>query len=73
MPIIAFCMVEDFLFTAGSDSKVKKWENVDKEPKIVEEIDTGKCINAMCLGPEHTMLVADSEGFIKRLRFSAQE
>lgn len=65
------CTVDDFLFTAGFDGKVKKWKNLDKAPTLVEEIDTGKCINALCVGPEHTVYVGDSAGFVKRLRFSA--
>lgn len=71
MIINAICAVDDFLFTAGYDGKVKKWKNLGKEPTLVEEIDTGKCINAMIAGPEHTVFVGDVEGFVKRLRFSA--
>lgn len=70
MIINAMCTVGDFLFTAGYDGKVKKWTNLDKTPTLVEEIDTGKCINILCAGPEHTVFSGDSEGFVKRLLFS---
>lgn len=71
MLINAMCAVEDFLFTAGFDGKVKKWKDLEKGPVLVEEIDTGKCINTVIPGPEHTVFVGDSEGFVKRLQFSA--
>lgn len=71
MIINVFCDVDDFLFTAGWDGKVKKWKGLESELTLVEEIDTGKCINAMTAGPDHTVFVGDSEGFVKRLRFSA--
>lgn len=63
------CVADEFLFTAGWDGKVKKWKNVEKDPTLVEEIDTGKCINAMVAGPDHTIFVGDSEGYVKRLQF----
>lgn len=65
------CEMDDFLFTTGYDGKVKKWKNLGKGPVLVEEIDTGKCINAICAGPEHTVFVGDSDGFVKRLLFSS--
>lgn len=65
------CSVDDFLFTAGFDGKVKKWNNLDKAPVLVEEIDTGKCINTMVAGPENTVFVGDSDGFVKRVLFSS--
>lgn len=71
MIINAICELDDFLFTAGYDGKVKKWKNIDKEPTVVEEINTGKCINVLCPGPEHTIFAGDSDGLIKRLKFSA--
>lgn len=72
MIINAMCTADEFLFTAGYDGKVKKWKDLDKDPKLVEEIDTGKCINTLIEGPDHTVFVGDSEGFVKRLRFSAE-
>lgn len=59
------------LITAGYDGKVKKWTNLGTDPKLVEEIDTGKCINCLCLGSDSTIYAGDSNGLIKRLRFSA--
>lgn len=70
MIINTMCTVDDFLFTAGYDGKVKKWTNFDKTPTLVEEIDTGKCINILCAGPNQTVFAGDSEGFFKRLQFS---
>lgn len=71
MIINAMVVMGDFLITAGYDGKVKKWKNLGTEPTLVEEIDTGKCINCLCLGPTPTLYAGDSAGFIKRLRFSA--
>lgn len=71
MIINAMCDTEEFLFTAGYDGKVKKWKDLEKDPKLVEEIDTGKCINTLIVGPDHTVFVGDSDGFVKRLRFSS--
>lgn len=71
MIINAMCADDDFLFTAGFDGKVKKWKDLEKGPILVEEIDTGKCINTICTGPEHTVFIGDVDGFVKRLRFSA--
>lgn len=67
------CKANEFLFTAGKDGKVKKWENVETEPKLVQEIDTGKCINVMIPGPDQTVFVGDAEGFVKRLQFAEEE
>lgn len=61
----------EYLYTAGYDGKVKKWKNLANDPTLVEEIDTGKCINCLCLGPSSTLFAGDSDGFIKRLQFSA--
>lgn len=71
MLINVFAALDDFLITAGYDGKVKKWKDLETGPVLVEEIDTGKCINALIPGPEHTVYVGDSEGFVKRLQFSA--
>lgn len=73
MIINVMCAIDDFLFTAGYDGKVKKWKDLEKGLSLVEEIDTGKCINAMCAGPDHTIFVGDVEGFVKRLRFSTSQ
>lgn len=59
------------LITAGWDGKVKKWTNLGAAPKLVEEVETGKCINCLCLGPNSTIYAGDSDGLIKRIRFSA--
>lgn len=71
MIINAVCDLDDFLITSGYDGKVKKWTDLKSGPVLVEEIDTGKCINTVIPGPEHSVYVGDSEGFIKRLQFSA--
>lgn len=70
MIINVMCSIDEYLFTAGYDGKVKKWKNVENGPELVEEIDTGKCINAMIPGPEHTVYVGDADGFVKRLQFT---
>lgn len=67
------CVVDEFLFTAGADGKVKKWENLDKEPTLVEEVDTGKSINALIAGLDHAVYVGDSAGFVKRVSFATHE
>lgn len=66
------CKAHEFLYTAGKDGKVKKWENVETEPTLVEEIDMGKCINVMVTGPDHTVYVGDAAGFVKRLEFAEE-
>lgn len=71
MIINAMLTVDENIFTAGWDGKVKKWKILGKGPTLVEEIDTGKCINCLCVGPSSTLFAGDSDGFIKRLRFSA--
>lgn len=71
MIINAMLAEGDNLYTAGYDGTVKKWKNLGKDPTLVEQIDTGKCINCLCLGPSSTLYAGDSDGFIKRLRFSA--
>lgn len=59
--INAICATEDSLFTAGTDGKVKRWKNLDRKPTVVESIDVGKRINALCVGPIHTVVVGDPE------------
>ncbi|XP_055304436.1 uncharacterized protein LOC129569544 [Sitodiplosis mosellana] len=73
MIINVMCELDDFLITAGFDGKVKKWKDLETKPVLVEEIDTGKCINALIAGPEQSssVFVGDSDGFVKRLKFSA--
>lgn len=61
MVINAICATDDSLFTAGADGKVKRWQNLDRRPTVVETIDVGKCINALCVGPIHTVFVGDPE------------
>lgn len=67
------CTIDDYLFTAGYDGKVKKWKDVEQGPVLVEEIDTGKCINTLIPGSEHTVYVGDVDGFVKRLQFTDTE
>lgn len=71
MIINSLCVRDEFLFTAGWDGKIKKWKNLGKEPTLVEEIDTGKCINCIVNGVGPTLYAGDSDGFIKRIKFSA--
>lgn len=73
MIINTMCAIGDFLFTAGWDGKVKKWTDLEKGAVLVEEIDTGKCINAIIPGPDQTVFVGDADGFVKRLNFSTLE
>lgn len=61
---------EDALFTAGYDGRVKKWIISEKEPKLAEEIDVGKCVNTLCFGPDHSVYAGDANGSVKRLRFT---
>lgn len=61
MVINALCATDDSLFTAGNDGKVKRWKNLDRKPTVVETIDVGKIINALCVGPVHTVFVGDPE------------
>lgn len=58
------------IFTAGYDGKVKKWTNLDKEVKLAEEIEVGKCVNSLCFGPEDTIFTGNADGSVKRIRFS---
>lgn len=61
MVINALCATDDCLFTAGNDGIVKKWKNMDRKPTVVETVDIGKRINALCVGPVHTVFVGDPE------------
>lgn len=49
------------MFTAGTDGKVKRWKHLDRKPTVVESIDVGKRINALCTGPIHAVVVGDPE------------
>ncbi len=49
------------MFTAGNDGKVKRWKNLDRRPTVVETIDIGTRVNALCAGPVHTVIVGDPE------------
>lgn len=71
MIINAICATDNALFTAGYDGKIKKWIDLEKGPKLGETIETGKCINTLCVGPNDSIYSGDSEGVVKRLQFSA--
>lgn len=71
MIINAIVATNDAIYSAGYDGKVKKWIDLDNGPKNVETIDVGKCVNALCIGPNNTIYAGDSEGVIKRLQFAA--
>lgn len=73
MIINGICAIEDCIFTAGSDGIVKKWMDVDKEPTLVEEIDTGKCINLIVAGHDDFIFVGDTDGYVKRLQFGDED
>lgn len=59
--INAICANDDSLFTAGADGIVKRWKNLDRKPTVIETIDVGKSINALCIGPIHVVIVGDPE------------
>jgi len=61
MIINAICATDDSLFTGGVDGKVKRWKNLDRRPRVVETIETGKNVTALCVGPIHTVFVGDPE------------
>lgn len=67
--INAICATEDTLYTAAFDGKVKKWTDLEKGPKLVGEVDTGTCLNCICIGPEETVYVGDTEGNVKQIGF----
>lgn len=70
MIINAMCTVDDYVYSAGYDGIVKKWQISEKGAAIVEEISTGKCINTMVAGLDDTVYVGDSDGFVKRVTFA---
>ncbi|XP_055615538.1 uncharacterized protein LOC129761790 [Toxorhynchites rutilus septentrionalis] len=63
---------DELLYTAGYDDSVKQWTSLEKEPKIVAQVNAGSgCINAICLGPDKsTVYVGGSDGILKVVKFS---
>lgn len=58
------------IYTAAFDGKVKKWAGIEStEPQIVDEIATGKCVNAMVNGPNNTLYIGDAEGWVQQITF----
>ncbi|XP_058839021.1 uncharacterized protein LOC131694561 [Topomyia yanbarensis] len=64
---------DDRLYTAGYDGIVKQWTNLEKDPKLTEEVNLNSgCLNVLCLGSERTVVyVGGSDGLLKLVRFSA--
>lgn len=63
---------EDLLYTAGYDGIVKQWNGLDKDPKLVSEVNIGGgCLNALCLGTDRTTVyVGGSDGLLRSVQFS---
>ncbi|KAL9693880.1 hypothetical protein quinque_013165 [Culex quinquefasciatus] len=63
---------EDLLYTAGYDGIVKQWNGLDKDPKLVSEVNIGGgCLNALCLGTDRsTVYVGGSDGLLRAVQFS---
>lgn len=69
MIINAFCGVNNTLFSGGWDGKVKKWNDIDKNPKLAGEVDIGCCINSICNGEIGNIYVGACDGVIRRIHF----
>uniref|UniRef100_A0A1Q3F980 Putative wd40 domain protein n=1 Tax=Culex tarsalis TaxID=7177 RepID=A0A1Q3F980_CULTA len=63
---------EDLLYTAGYDGIVKQWNGLEKDPKLVSEVNIGAgCLNALCLGADQsTVYVGGSDGLLRAVQFS---
>lgn len=72
MIINAICGNEYNLYTGGYDGKIKKWVELESSPQNVGEATVGNCINALCIGPNNSVFVADSRGMISRIGFSSK-
>lgn len=62
----------EYLYTAGYDGSVKQWASVDKDPKLLAEVQLGGgCLNALCLGADNsTVYAGGSDGILKLAKFS---
>lgn len=63
---------EDLLYTTGYDGIVKQWNGLEKDPKLVSEMNIGVgCLNALCLGADRsTVYVGGSDGLLRVVQFS---
>lgn len=73
--MIINCMLgagEDLLYTTGYDGIVKQWNGLEKDPKLVSEVNIGGgCLNTLCLGADRsTVYVGGSDGLLRVLQFS---
>lgn len=64
--------VDELLYTTGYDSYIKQWTSLEKDPKLVGEVNTNTgCLNALCLGPDRkTIYAGGSDGLLKVVKFS---
>lgn len=70
MIINAICGNNNAIFTAGYDGHVKKWTELGMDTINVGDAIVGHCINALCVGPDDSVFVADTRGVISRVSFS---
>lgn len=70
MIINTVCSSGSDLYTAGYDGKVKKWVEVENSPQNVGEVTIGRFINAICMGADNRVYVADTLGVISEVNFS---
>lgn len=62
----------EYLYTTGYDGFVKQWASVDKDPKLLAEVNlAGGCVNALLLGADNsTVYAGGSDGILKLAKFS---
>lgn len=72
MIINTVCASGSDLYTAGYDGKVKKWIEVENSPRNVGEVTIGRFINAICMGADSKVYVADTTGVISEVCFSSK-
>lgn len=72
MIINTICSSGSDLYSAGYDGKVKKWVEVENSPKNVGEVTIGRFVNAICVGLENRVYVADTTGVISEVCFSSK-
>lgn len=64
------CASDTILYSAGYDGKVKKWVEVDNVAQNLGEVTIGSFINAICIGFDNALFVADTTGMISKVSFS---
>lgn len=72
MIINTICSSGIDLYSAGYDGKVKKWVEVENSPQNVGEVSIGRFINAICMGIDNRVYVADTNGVISEVCFSSK-